>query len=81
MKIEPLILIRAGICFLLILVSTAILFVPTAEGADEVKAMFVFLTGLAVRDFFSAVSKEKQIAELKQAYDPTPQYEPLARED
>lgn len=65
--------VKAVIVFFLIAVSTAILFVPVADGAEEVKAMFIFLTGLAVRDFFGGVQSDKRVEELKQAYDPKPQ--------
>lgn len=65
--------VKAAICFLLIFVSATMLFVPVAEGATEVKAMFVMLTGLAVRDYFSGVQSDKRVEDVKQAYDPKPQ--------
>lgn len=64
--------VKAAICFAMIAVSATILFVPVADGAEEVKAMFIFLTGLTVRDFFGGVQSDKRVEELKQAYDPTP---------
>ena len=59
--------VKAALCLVLVAVSTATLFVPVAEGADEVKAMFVMLTGLAVRDFFSGVQSDKRAAENRSA--------------
>lgn len=65
-------LVKAVIVFILLGVSSALLFVPTVEGSDEVKGMFVMLTGIAVRDFFSAIQQDKKVAALKEAYDPAP---------
>ena len=64
--------VKAGICFALIAVSSAILFVPIAEGAEEARAMFIMATALAIRDFFSGVQSDKRVAEVQQAYDPQP---------
>jgi hypothetical protein len=63
---------KAGITLLLVFISAAILFVPVVEGSEEVKAMFVLLTGIAVRDFFGATQEDKRMAELKQALSPDP---------
>jgi hypothetical protein len=45
--------VRAVITILLVGITAAVLFVPTKDGSDQVKAMFVLLTGIAVRDYFS----------------------------
>jgi hypothetical protein len=45
--------VRAVITVLLVGITAAVLFVPTKDGSDQVKAMFVLLTGIAVRDYFS----------------------------
>ena len=45
--------VRAVITVLLVGISAAVLFIPTKDGSDQVKAMFVLLTGIAVRDYFS----------------------------
>lgn len=65
-------IVKALICFALLAISAAILFVPVVDGADEVKSMFILLTGIAVRDFFGSTQEDKRVEELKQAYDPTP---------
>lgn len=65
-------IVKALICFALLTISAAILFVPVVEGAEEVKSMFILLTGIAVRDFFGSAQEDKRVEELKQAYDPTP---------
>lgn len=44
--------VRAILTLALLTVSAAALFVPIAEGAGEVRGMFVALTGLAVKDYF-----------------------------
>ena len=44
--------VRAIITILLVIVSASLLFVDTASGADDVKAMFVMLTGYAVKLYF-----------------------------
>jgi hypothetical protein len=74
-------MVKAGICLLLIAVSALTLFVPVADGSEEVKAMFIFLTGLAVRDYFGGVQSDKRVEELKQAYDPAPPPSYVAGED
>lgn len=51
---------RAAMTYLLILMSGAMLFVPVAEGAQDIKAMVVALTMLAVKDHFSAVTEERK---------------------
>jgi hypothetical protein len=63
---------KAVLATLLVGISGLMLFVPVVDGADEIKGMFVLLTGIAVRDYFSADSAAKNIAAVKQAYDPAP---------
>lgn len=65
-------IVKAVICLSLVAISAAILFVPVVEGADEVKAMFILLTGIAVRDYFGGTQEDKRVEELRQAYDPKP---------
>lgn len=48
----PLGSVRALLTFLLVAITAAVLFVPVSEESDEVKSMFVLLTGIAVRDYF-----------------------------
>jgi hypothetical protein len=55
--------VRAILTLLLVAVSAALLFVPSVESASEVRAMFVMLTGIAVRDYFA--SRGAQDAEQK----------------
>jgi hypothetical protein len=64
--------VRAAIVFILLGVSVSLLYVPTVEGADEIEGMFVMLTGIAVRDFFSSIQQDKKVAALKEAYNPAP---------
>ena len=46
------------------------LFVPVAKGTDDVKAMFVLLTGIAVRDYFA--SRDRQAERDRAAEGATP---------
>lgn len=64
--------VKAVLCLMLVLICAAMLFVPVVDGADEVRAMFLLLTGIAVRDFFGSAQEDKRVEALKQAYDPTP---------
>lgn len=64
--------VKSVLVLVLLVVSAAMLFVPVVEGADDIRAMFVFLTGMAVRDYFSSESHDKNVAAVKEAYDPTP---------
>ena len=64
--------VKALITMTLLAITGTILFVPVVEGADDVRAMFVLLTGIAVRDFFGSTQEDKRVEQLKQAYDPTP---------
>jgi hypothetical protein len=45
--------VRAILTFVLVAITAAVLFVPISEGSAEVRSMFVLLTGIAVRDYFS----------------------------
>jgi hypothetical protein len=45
--------IRALLTLALVAISAIVLFVPAVEGSDDVRAMFVLLTGIAVRDYFA----------------------------
>jgi hypothetical protein len=53
--------IRAFLTVLLVGITSAIMFVPIPSGKDDVKSMFVLLTGIAVRDYFA--SRERPDAE------------------
>ena len=56
--------IRAILSIVLVGISGALLFVPMADGADEVKSMFVLLTGIAVRDYFASRGKTDKVASV-----------------
>jgi hypothetical protein len=46
--------VRALLTTLLVGITAAVMFIPVPSGKDDVKAMFVLLTGIAVRDYFSS---------------------------
>jgi hypothetical protein len=46
--------VRAFLTTLLVGITAAIMFLPIPAGKDDVKSMFVLLTGIAVRDYFSS---------------------------
>jgi hypothetical protein len=46
--------VRAVLTLVLVAITAAVLFVPTAGGNEDVRSMFVLLTGIAVRDYFHA---------------------------
>jgi hypothetical protein len=50
--------VRAFLTTLLVGITAAIMFLPIPTGKDDVRSMFVLLTGIAVRDYFS--SRERQ---------------------
>ena len=56
----------------LIIVTIVLLFVPVADGAEEIRAMFVLLTGIVVFDFIRSVQEDKRVKDIQEAYDPTP---------
>jgi len=62
--------VKAALTILLVGVSGAMLFIPAAD--EDVKAMFLLLTAIAVRDYFADRAEEKRLAAVKEAYDPTP---------
>mgnify|MGYP001560878427 CR=1 FL=1 len=64
--------VKSIIVFTLIAVSACLLFFPLAEGSEDVKGMFLLLTGVAVRDYFGGVQSDKRVEEVKRAYDPSP---------
>jgi hypothetical protein len=61
---EPLFLpkgsVRAVLTMLLVGITTAVMFIPIPSGKDDVKAMFVLLTGIAVRDYFSSRDRQSE---------------------
>ncbi len=52
--------VRALLTVLLVGITAAVMFVPVAEKSDDVKAMFVLLTGIAVRDYFSSRDRQAE---------------------
>ena len=50
--------VRSILTIILVAISGALLFIPAAAGADDVKSMFVLLTGIAVRDYFATRAAE-----------------------
>jgi hypothetical protein len=62
--------VRALLTMLLVGITAAVMFIPVAKGTGDVKAMFVLLTGIAVRDYFS--SRDRQAERERTAESPTP---------
>ena len=52
--------VRAVLTILLVGITAAVLFIPVAKGTDDVKAMFVLLTGIAVRDYFASRDRQAE---------------------
>jgi hypothetical protein len=52
--------VRAILAILLVGITAAVLFIPVAEDSNDVKAMFVLLTGIAVRDYFSSRDRQAE---------------------
>lgn len=64
--------VKALLCVMLVAICAMMLFIPVVSGAEEVRAMFLLLTGVAVRDYFGGVAQDKAVAAVKEAYDPAP---------
>lgn len=45
--------VRAALTIGLVGVCALMLFIPIAPGADEIRSMFLLLTGIVVRDYFT----------------------------
>ena len=52
--------VRAILAILLVGITAAVLFIPVAEDSNDVKAMFVLLTGIAVRDYLSSRDRQAE---------------------
>lgn len=52
--------VRAFLTTLLVGITAAVMFLPVPQGKDDVKAMFVLLTGIAVRDYFSSRDRQSE---------------------
>ena len=52
--------VRAIVTIILVLVAAVALFAPIAEGADDVKSMWLLLTGIAVRDYFAHRAEQNE---------------------
>jgi hypothetical protein len=68
--------VRAFLTTLLVGITAAVMFIPIPSGKDDVKAMFVLLTGIAVRDYFS--SRDRQSERQERAPDGAPESLPSA---
>jgi hypothetical protein len=68
--------VRAFLTTLLVGITAAVMFIPIPSGKDDVKAMFVLLTGIAVRDYFS--SRDRQSERQERASDGAPESLPSA---
>ncbi|MGH3021054.1 MAG: hypothetical protein ACRDNR_13005, partial [Gaiellaceae bacterium] len=62
--------VRAVLTMVLVAITTAVMFIPIPSGKDDVKAMFVLLTGIAVRDYFS--SRDRQAEREERAPEDAP---------
>lgn len=58
--------VRAFLTTLLVTITAAIMFLPIPAGKDDVKSMFVLLTGIAVRDYFSSREQQDQRKEREE---------------
>lgn len=72
--------VKALLALILVGITAAMLFVPVVPGAGDIRAMFVLLTGLAVRDYFGSESSAKALEAQKQAYDPAPPQSHVAQD-
>ena len=63
--------VRALLTVLLVAISAIVLFVPSVNGSDDVRAMFVLLTGIAVRDYFAHRAEASRRAAERDAGAPT----------
>ena len=55
--------VRAFLTIMLVAITAAIMFIPIPSGKDDVKSMFVLLTGIAVRDYFASRERTEPKAE------------------
>jgi hypothetical protein len=63
--------VRAILAILLVGITAAVLFIPVAEDSNDVKAMFVLLTGIAVRDYFSSRDRQAERDRIDESTAPT----------
>jgi hypothetical protein len=52
--------VRALLTTVLVGITAAVMFIPIPSGKDDVKSMFVLLTGIAVRDYFSSRDRQAE---------------------
>lgn len=52
--------VRAILTCALVFVCALMLFIPIAPGADEIRTMFLLLTGIVVRDYFSVRAEQNK---------------------
>jgi hypothetical protein len=63
--------VRAILAILLVGITAAVLFIPVAEDSNDVKAMFVLLTGIAVRDYFSSRDRQAERERIDESTEPS----------
>lgn len=65
-------LFRVVLTVALVVITTVMLFVPVADGTDEIRSMFMLLTAIVVVDYFRSTQEDKRVKSISEAYDPTP---------
>jgi hypothetical protein len=64
--------VKIGVAAVLLITSIVLLFVPVADGADELRVMFFLLTAIVVFDLVRSVQEDKRVTDIQQALDPSP---------
>jgi hypothetical protein len=64
--------VKVGVTAVLLIVSIVLLFVPVADGANELRVMFFLLTAIVVFDLIRSVQEDKRVHDIQEALDPSP---------
>jgi hypothetical protein len=64
--------VKIGVSAVLLIVSIVLLFVPVADGAEELRVMFFLLTAIVVFDLIRSVQEDKRVHDIQEALDPSP---------
>lgn len=64
--------IKIGLSSVLLVVTIVLLFVPVADGAEDVRVMFFLLTAIVVFDLVRSIQEDKRVTDIQEALDPSP---------
>jgi hypothetical protein len=64
--------VKTGLSVVLLVVTVVLLFVPVADGAEDLRVMFFLLTAIVLVDLVRSIQEDKRVVDIQEALDPSP---------